>query len=106
MESEQKRKTNMKTYTNTLVIIHIIASILVILITIAGCNQQMMSKNYGGSMEIELDQGKKLVNCTWKDTDMWILVTDRATNEVAKTYEFVEKSTYGVMEGKITIKEK
>jgi hypothetical protein len=44
-----------------------------------------------------------LVNATWKDTDLWVLVepvTD--SNYQPKKYIFFEDSHFGMMEGEIT----
>ena len=57
-------------------------------------------------MTVKLETGKKLVNATWKDGDnLWYLVRVMRTNEVPETTEFVEKSSYGLNEGKVVFEE-
>jgi hypothetical protein len=65
-----------------------------------------MAKTYGGKMTLELPPGKKLINITWKDAELWYLVRDRKQGEPMETYEFKEDSRYGLYEGVITVKEK
>jgi hypothetical protein len=69
-----------------------------------GC-RQVMAKKFGGTVTYQLDPGTKLVNCTWKESEFWMLTATRPTNEVPKEYQFVEKSLMGVLQGKVIIKE-
>ena len=53
-----------------------------------------------------LDPGVKLINVTWKDTNMWMLTRPRTVGEKIETYRFTEKSQFGQLEGTIIIKER
>jgi hypothetical protein len=55
-----------------------------------GCSNYT-TKHLGGTMNVELEQNKKLVNITWKQDEMWILVRDRKENESVDSYQFYEK---------------
>jgi len=83
--------------------------LLVVLFSFAlllfGCTAQERAKNWGGTAEVDLPQGKKLVLVTWKDSDLWYLTRDMKPNEVAETYTFSESSSWGAMEGTIIIRE-
>ena len=71
-----------------------------------GCTENNRVKMWGGTETITLDTGKRLVNVTWKDkngTSLWILSKQDTTKP--STYTFEEKSSLGVMEGKVIIKE-
>ena len=71
-----------------------------------GCSQ-VAAKSWGGSMTVTLDPGRKLVNATWKESQLWLLTTDRPVeSEKPKTYVLEERSTYGVLQGKVIIEEK
>jgi len=69
------------------------------------CTENTRAKRWGGSMTVTLDSHQKLVNVTWKDSHMWILTRPMRVGETNEVYTFKEKSTYGVMEGTITIVE-
>lgn len=69
------------------------------------CTNNQRSKTFGGKMTINLEKGQKLVNATWKDTDLWILTRPMREGEREEYYKFREKSTYGLLEGEITIVE-
>ena len=71
---------------------------------IGGCRQHMV-RNFGGSMAVNLDPNVKLVNATWKNSELWILTTER-TNEPPKIYNFSEKSVLGILQGNVKIVEK
>ena len=74
------------------------------------CTENSRARVWGGTETIQLDEGVRLVNITWKSTgaytssDLWILTKKDTTK--ASTYSFSEKSNLGVMEGQVIIIEK
>lgn len=79
--------------------------VLVLALTMVGCTQNQRAKSFGGTATITLEKGKKLEVVTWKGEELWYLVRDRRDGEEIETYEFIEDSSFGVMEGKVIIKE-
>lgn len=75
------------------------------LISLGGCGN-WRAKNLGGTTTVQLEEGKQVVNATWKDSDLWILVKDRPKEEKPQTYTLKEFSNIGVMQGTVVIKEK
>ena len=75
------------------------------MVLLVGCTANSRAKYCGGNVEFNLPANKKLVNVTWKDNAMWYLVREMRNGEVAETYEFCEKSGFGMIEGKVIIKE-
>ena len=75
------------------------------MVLLVGCTANSRAKYWGGTSEFNLPTNKKLVNVTWKDNAMWYLVREMRIGEVAETYEFCEKSGFGMIEGKVVIKE-
>ena len=75
------------------------------LFTVA-CTEQQRAKNFGGEVVIQLAEGKKLENVTWKDEQLWILTRDKRTGEASERYEFKENSVFGVFEGSVIIVER
>lgn len=63
------------------------------------------TKLWGGIKNVDLPKGKKLVNITWKDSDLWYLTRDMTETDKDETYEFVKESNFGIAEGKLMIKE-
>lgn len=72
---------------------------------LAGCTQQQRAKKFGGNATIDLSKGKKLINVTWKDDNIWYLTRPMNESDKEETYEFTESSNYGIAEGKVTIRE-
>lgn len=72
----------------------------VAILTLASCTDNQRARNFGGTETIDIPEGRILVNCTWKQDDLWILTKDTTTG---KMY-FNEKSSWGVMEGQINFK--
>jgi hypothetical protein len=74
------------------------------LLVLSSCTENQQARRWGGTETIELETNQRLVNATWKDTDLWLLTKTDSTRPTV--YEFIEKSNWGVMNGKIKIKEK
>jgi len=81
-----------------------IALFAIAAITFSSCTQNEMAKNYGGSIDLNLPAGQKLVNITWKDNEIWYLSRPMTSKDSVETYSFQEKSSFGIQEGTITIK--
>lgn len=73
--------------------------LLFIVIILASCTENRMARNYGGTSSFTLEPNEKFINITWKGDDLWIIVQDT----VSGIYYAKEKSSYGLMEGKIII---
>jgi hypothetical protein len=65
-----------------------------------------VTRKLGGSTEITLEPGEKLVEATWKEGDLWYLVEPMDSGYAPKTKVFKESSMYGVMEGKVVFIER
>lgn len=70
-----------------------------------GCTANQRAKNFGGTVIIELPPGEKFVNCTWKDAELWYVSRPMNDSDVAETFTFSEKSSFGIVEGKTIFKE-
>ena len=74
---------------------------------LVSCTENQNARTFGGTETIDLEEGVRLVNVTWKGkegSDLWILTKKDTTK--ATTYYFKEKSNFGVMEGEVIIIEK
>lgn len=76
----------------------------VIILTAESCNY--FTRNFGGTLEYEVPAGEKVVNVTWKDSDIWVLTRKMQPNEKPDTLRFSESSTFGVFEGDVILYEK
>ena len=75
-------------------------------IFVTGCTQNQRAKQFGGKATIELNSGEKLIEATWKNDEIWYLTRPMRDGEEAETYEFKEKSSFGILEGTVVFKEK
>lgn len=69
------------------------------LLSTMSCTENSKVKNFGGTGTLDLAPNTKLVNITWKDTEIWMLTKPMTSTDVAETYEFSEKSSLGIMQG-------
>ena len=84
----------------------ILAALAASTLTFNGCTDNQAAKNFGGTMTIDLPPGQKLVNVTWKETQLWYLTRPAKAGETPETLTFSEKSDYGMIEGTVLFKEK
>ena len=69
------------------------------------CTANMRAKSLGGTATEQLADNVKLVNITWKDDNLWVLTRPMNESDKAETYEFKESSSFGLVNGKVIIKE-
>ena len=79
---------------------------LVSTIVFTSCTGNQRAKNFGGNYTIELPSGQTLVTTTWKADNLWYLTRERKAGETPTTHIFNEDSSFGVIEGTVTFKEK
>ena len=70
------------------------------IISLASCTDKQRARQCGGTETVDMPEGRILVNCTWKQDNLWVLTKDTATGEMY----FNEKSSFGVLEGEINFK--
>lgn len=93
-------KQNVKT--SAVLWIAIILLIALIAAAVCGCTKNSRAKNYGGSMTITLPKGQRIVEATWKNSDLWYLTEQMDSDYTPKKKVFKEVSQWGVWEGEIT----
>ena len=81
-------------------------SLLLMSLSLCGCTEQSMTKEFGGSMTLELPANQKLEEITWKDDNLWYLTRPMREDEEAETHVFQASSSWGVFEGTVTVIEK
>lgn len=79
----------------------LIAAIVAVvgLVGLTGC-EQYVAKKFGGTAELKIPEGSRLVSVTWKLDNIWYLVYFEETN----TCYFNESTNMGVLEGSVVIK--
>lgn len=75
------------------------------IVMLGSCTENSRVKSFGGEGTINLPKGRKLVNVTWKETQVWYLTRPMNSNDVAETYQFHEESSWGMVEGTYNIVE-
>lgn len=78
-----------------------LALILILIVSfVSGCTDNTRTRMFGGTMTVTLNENEVLVNATWKETQLWVLVKDTTTNQIT----FREYSSFGMMEGEVVFK--
>ena len=77
-------------------------AILTMTIMLTGCHEA--TRNYDGSMTLELPKGQKLEEITWKDDSaLWYLTRPMREDEQPETHTFKADTEWGVFEGTVTV---
>lgn len=80
--------------------------VLLVAISLSNCTKNQRARSFGGNETVELPEGQKLIEATWKGEDLWYLTRDRREGEPVETYTFKEQSSYGLIQGTVTFNEK
>jgi hypothetical protein len=78
---------------------------LISVIGLTSCTENQRAKNWGGTATVDIPEGQRLIDVTWKGDQIWYLTDDMPVGYEAKTYNFLEESSYGMVEGKVVFKE-
>ena len=73
--------------------------VAITLLALASCTDNQRARSFGGTETINLEPQEKFINIAWKQDNLWIVVQDTITG----TYYAREKSSFGVMQGKVII---
>lgn len=79
---------------------------LVLVLSFVSCTRQQRARHLGGDVSIFLDPGYKLVEATWKDENLWVLIEPMDSSYIPKVKIFKEYSDFGVLQGSINFVEK
>lgn len=79
--------------------------VLLSVVLLVSCTDNARVKKFGGTATINLPVNTKLINITWKETNVWYLTKPMSKSDSAETYNFQEESSLGLVEGTYIIKE-
>lgn len=77
---------------------------MITILVLLSC-ENTLTRSFGGEQTISLPPCQKLINATWKETDVWYLVRPMHEGEEPETYVFQEKSSLGALEGTVFLNE-
>lgn len=78
----------------------VLTAILLLAAALSSCTDNQRARKFGGKEEISLKPNEKLINITWKESNMWVLTEDTTTH----IKYFRESSSWGIWQGEIVIK--
>jgi len=73
--------------------------VAITLLALVSCTDNQRARSFGGTETIKLEPNEKFMNLTWKQDDIWVIVQDTITGTIYAK----EKSSFGVMQGKVII---
>ena len=64
-------------------------------------SSNIWAKTFGGTITVMLKPNTKLVQATWKESNLWYLTRPMREGETAETSSLHEQSTMGMLEGQV-----
>ncbi len=75
--------------------------IIVALICMCGCTEQVRTRQFGGEMTINLPAGQELMMVTWKESELFYLTRPMSDDYIPVKKTFQESSSWGIMESTV-----
>lgn len=75
--------------------------VLLSIFVLSSCDQ-VISRQFGGDVTIEVPKGQKVTMATWKNTDLFYMTEDMEDGYVPKKKYLRESSTAGILESTVT----
>lgn len=85
--------------------VFILVVAIAIIFSIVSCTKQERVRTFGGTMEIKIEPGQKLIMATWKECDLFYLTEPMEPDYQPKRKTFKESSSFGVIESTIVFVE-
>lgn len=80
-----------------------IVLLAVMVFSLTGCKS--IAKSYSEIITIDVPKGQKVIEATWKGSDVWYLTRSMHEDEKPETFTLQEDSNLGIIEGKVIFKE-
>ena len=74
---------------------------LSVILLLASCTEQARTRKLGGKTEIKLPKGERLLNATWKDSNIFYLTEPYDSNYKPKKKIFRESSSFGIYQSEV-----
>lgn len=74
-------------------------------LALTACTQQQRARQFGGTAEIEVPVGQKVMMATWKGDHLFYMTEPMDSGYVPTTKILHESSSWGVLESTIKFKE-
>ena len=65
-----------------------------IIVALCSCTANQRARHFGGDLTVYLPFNEKLVNATWKETNLYYLTEPMDSNYVPKTKKFIEDANW------------
>lgn len=75
-------------------------SLLMVVFILSSC-ENYRTRRLGGTMEVKLEPGEKLISATWKEENLFYLTEPMEQEYVPKVKLFREKSKHGLIESTV-----
>lgn len=78
---------------------------ITLLTLLSSCTENSRARRFGGTANITVPCNQKVINITWKQSDLWFSTTPMENGYVPQTHNFQEESRFGLLEGNYILEE-
>jgi len=78
---------------------------MIALLLLLSCTDNQRAKVLGGSVVVQVPCDQQVFDVTWKDENLWYATQPAAPGWTPQTKRFTESSSYGVIQGEVTLTE-
>lgn len=72
---------------------------------LSSCTENIRTRSLGADQTIRLPKGEKLIEATWKNSNLWYLTAPMESDYIPQTKIFREDSNFGLMQGTVYFEE-
>ena len=83
-----------------------IACIITAVLLVSSCTDNQRARAWGGTVDVRVTPGQKVIGATWKNSDLWIIHRPMRDGEVPEVVTMTESSNFVIMEGHVVIRER
>ena len=80
-------------------------TLITLLFTLLACTDNQRTKAFGGEMTITVPCDQTVFDVTWKGQNLWYATQPASAGWTPQTKRFAESSSYGVIQGEVTLTE-
>jgi hypothetical protein len=91
--------------TSALRAVHRVLVCLCVVGVLDGCTENRRARTYGGTADVNVAPGQRVINATWKGANLWVLTRPLRADEAPETLTFHEFSAWGISEGTFVLHE-
>lgn len=73
----------------------------IIFLLSTSCTENIRTRRFGGTLDINVKKGYKVTSATWKENQLFYFIEPMEYDYNPKEKRFIESSSYGILESEV-----